>query len=521
MPRSLTTGTHTGRAGTSTDAGDKVVKLLVKLALGLIGTVLVLAIGLALFVPGLHLSSFPMILNVMVGTSANTPSDTLLQRLQVAEGMTFSVYARDLTNPRMLYLASPRHLLVSSPRSGQVTLLTDQDGNGVADGQSALLEGLNRPHGLDFYEGWLYVAESNKIGRIAFDNRTGRVSGDYQDVITGLTDNGNHWSKTIRFDQQGWLYVAMGSTCNVCEEADQRRATIRRYRADGSGGETYASGLRNSVGLGFAPWDASLYATDNGRDLLGDDYPPCELNRIEANAFYGWPYFNGDNDPDPDFGAGRESLRPSAIPPAFKFPAHNAPLGIHFVRNRALGTDFERSALVALHGSWNRSQPDGYKVVSLHWNVDDTISTRDFLWGFEREGDIVGRPVDISSDGNGGFFVSDDYAGVIYRISYGAGPASADPLASTDTSSTQQETDPVLVAAGAEVYRRFPCADCHSSSGLTPVPLNRLLQRYNLHTLADYFLTPTPPMPQFDLDREQREQLAHYLINRAQIPAKM
>jgi glucose/arabinose dehydrogenase len=498
------------------------VKLLVKLLLGLVLAILVLGTGLVLLVPGIHLSSIPMILNVMAGSSTDTPSNTLLQRLEVADGFEFSVYARDLPNPRMLYLASPRHLLVSSPRGGKVMLITDDDGDGIADGRRALLEGLNRPHGLEFNDGWLYVAESSQVGRIAFEPGTGRVSGDYQAVVSGLSDDGNHWSKSIRFDQQGWMYVAMGSTCNVCEEEDQRRATIMRYRADGSGGEVYASGLRNSVGLDFAPWDGSLYATDNGRDLLGDDYPPCELNRIEAGAFYGWPYLNGDNEPDPDFGAGKESLRSSAVPPVFSFPAHNAPLGIHFVTSPIPAADFERTALVALHGSWNRSQPDGYKVVSLHWDAQGAISTRDFLWGFEREGDIVGRPVDISSDGNGGFFVSDDYAGVIYRVSYGRGaaPASTAVAPRADDTVAPQLTEPALVAAGAEVYRRFPCADCHGSTTLTPVPLNQLHERYDLDTLAEYFLTPTPPMPQFDLNREQREQLAHYLINRAQAQAK-
>ncbi|MCZ6828957.1 MAG: PQQ-dependent sugar dehydrogenase [Gammaproteobacteria bacterium] len=491
------------------------MNLLSKSLLGLVAAVLALAIGLVLLVPGIHVSSIPMILNVMLGTSVDTSSDTLLQRLRVAEGFSLSVYARGLTNPRMLYRASDRHLLVSSPRSGKVLLLIDSDENGVADEQRDLLEGLNRPHGLEIHGRWLYVAESNQIGRIVFDPERGSVSGSYQPLITGLTDDGNHWSKTLRFDQLGWLYVAMGSSCNVCEEADTRRATIMRYRADGSDGEVYASGLRNSVGMDFAPWDDSLYATDNGRDLLGDDYPPCELNRIEEGGFYGWPHLNVDNELDPDFGAGHEALQTSALPPVFKFPAHNAPLGIHFIRSPKPGPDFQRSALVALHGSWNRSQPDGFKVVSLHWNATGAISSRDFLWGFELDGDIVGLPVDVTRDGRGCFFVSDDYAGVIYRVSYGAGPVSAALDAGDSDPPVQRPTDPGLVAAGAEIYRQLPCADCHGTTALTPVPLNRLLQRYDLDSLADYFVTPTPPMPQFDLDQQQREQLAHYLISQA------
>ena len=139
--------------------------------------------------------------------------------------------------------------------------------------------------------------------------------------------------------------------------------------------------------------------------------PPCELNAISEGAFYGWPYLNGDNELDPDFGAGKEHLQQTAIAPAFPFPPHNAPIGIHF------SAEQDRTALVALHGSWNRTTPDGYKIVALHWDSADNISTSDFMWGFELDGDIVGRPVDISGDGHGGYFVSDDYARVIYRVS--------------------------------------------------------------------------------------------------------
>jgi glucose/arabinose dehydrogenase len=455
-----------------------------------------------------------MILNVVIGRGNDTPPDILLQRLRAADGFSVSIYARGLSNPRMLYRASERHLLVSSPRSGSILLLTDSDADGALDEQKPLLEGLRRPHGLTWHEGWLYIAESSQIGRIPFDLASATPGGAYQPVVTGLTDNGNHWSKSLRFDDNGWMYVAMGSSCNVCEESDARRATIMRYRADGSDGEIYATGLRNSVGLDFAPWDGSLYATDNGRDLLGDDYPPCELNRIESGGFYGWPFLNGDNELDPDFGAGNEALQGTALAPAFKFPAHNAPLGIHFLRSTP-PPGFGRSALVALHGSWNRSRPDGYRVVSLHWDDGGAISSRDFLWGFERDGDIVGRPVDIVDDGRDGFFISDDYAGVIYRISQGAPPQSAStPDGARAIPVDPQLADPGLASAGAKLYQRLPCADCHGSRALTPVPLNRLQQRYDLESLAEYFLTPTPPMPQFDLSPQQREQLAHYLFSR-------
>jgi glucose/arabinose dehydrogenase len=178
--------------------------------------------------------------------------------------------------------------------------------------------------------------------------------------------------------------------------------------------------------MDFAPWDGAFYATDNGRDLLGDDFPPCELNRIEENGFYGWPYINGFGRLDPDFGKGREALLAAARSPVHGFRAHNAPLGIRFLRAARRAPGFEHAALVALHGSWNRSKPDGYQVVSLHWRNDGRIEERPFLWGFLDATGIIGRPVDIAEADDGTLYVSDDYAGVIYRVRYSGadvGPA--------------------------------------------------------------------------------------------------
>ena len=297
----------------------------------------------------------------------------------------------------------------------------------------------------------------------------------------------------------------MGSTCNVCIEEDVRRATIMRFDSDGGNPRIYASGLRNSVGLAFAPWNGQLYATDNGRDLLGDDYPPCELNRIDSGGFYGWPYFNGANDPDPDFGDQAGALAASSIEPVFSFRAHNAPLGIYFPR----GSD--RTALVALHGSWNRSVPDGYRVVRLRWDAEERITSEDFLWGFEKDGDIVGRPVDIVGDGRGGFFISDDYARVIYRVSPRVDLASADAADAT-VSAPIGGFDASLAEAGAALYASMPCGDCHDDTAATPVKLSGLTARYDAQRLAEYFLTPTPPMPLYDLTDLQRRQLAHFLL---------
>ncbi|MEE4660228.1 MAG: PQQ-dependent sugar dehydrogenase [Halieaceae bacterium] len=475
-------------------------RLLIALVL-LVALALLAVLLLPSVVPGLHSSSLTMILNVFTGRGAAQPSDTLLARLEAAPGYNVSVFARDLPHPRMMALAAPHQLLVSNPRPGTVTLLEDSDGDGAADSRRDLLSGLRNPHGLALHQGFLYVAESNRVGRVAL--RDGALAGEYEVLISGLTDNGNHWTKSIAIGPDDKLYLAMGSSCNVCEEADPRRATVMRFNADGSDGRIFASGLRNSVGLAFAPWNGALFATDNGRDLLGDNYPPCELNRVEEDGFYGWPYRNGANEPDPDFGGKRPALEAQAIAPVHSFRAHNAPLGITFLPG-------VRSALVALHGSWNRSTPDGYKVVRLDWSSAG-ISEQDFLWGFESDGDIIGRPVDVVDDGKGGVFVSDDYAKVVYRVSPQTGLASA---ANADTAAVAgSPLDADSIAAGAALYETMPCDECHKAPANPRLRLENLAERYTPTSLAAYFLTPTPPMPRYELDAEQRAHLAHYLLH--------
>jgi glucose/arabinose dehydrogenase len=187
---------------------------------------------------------------------------------------------------------------------------------------------------------------------------------------------------------------------------------------DGSNLQIHASGLRNSIDFDWAPWSGDLYATDNGRDMLGDDFPPDELNLIEKDGFYGWPYYHGDNVPDPEFGHIRPDLAETAIKPLYKLRAHNAPLGIHFVEASDLPQGFQKTALVALHGSWNRSSLDGYKVLALHWDNQGNIQSSDFLTGFLTRDGIIGRPVDINQDKLGRIYISDDLAGRIYRVSY-------------------------------------------------------------------------------------------------------
>jgi glucose/arabinose dehydrogenase len=468
-------------------------------------------------------SSLRMILNVMTGAGGPAAdANTVNQRYKVPEGFTLTLYAADLPHARFLRFTPKGDLLVSRPHDGDIVLLQrDADGNGQADGVKTVITGLNRPLGLDLSQGWLYIAESNRISRIRFNSDTGSVDGELQPVVEGLTDNGNHWSKTVRIGPDNLLYLAQGSTCNVCKEEDPRRATMTRFQPDGSQAEVLATGLRNSVGFDWAPWSGDLYATDNGRDLLGNDLPPCELNRIEPGHFYGWPYFYGDNVPDPDMGS--DPLAGQRVPtaPAHKFRAHNAPLGMTFLDASKLSPEYEHSALVALHGSWNRSPPDGYKVVSLHW-TDTGIEERDFLTGLQQDDDIIGRPVDVAQGPDGAIYISDDWADAIYRVSYGERRNdNAVPVVITQANRLDAQPPAWLEGAdlrgmadrGNALYQRYQCRTCHED-GANPKRLDGLAARLGYAAVIEVLEAPPSPMPVFPLSETERRELAVFLLSR-------
>jgi len=385
-----------------------------------VGALLTLIAALAAFVwwGPVPVSDKRVMLDFMLGRGIAPPSAAIVaERLQAPPGFRVQVYSSDVPLARVMVFTPAGDLIVSRTRGDQVVVLErDRDGDGVADGHRVLLDNLDGPHGLALHDGWLYVAERTAIGRARFDGSTARLASSYERILTGLTADGFHQTKTLGIGPDGWLYLAHGSSCNACVEKDPRRATMMRLRPDGSGAEIVATGLRNSVGFDWAPWDGALYATDNGRDLLGDDFPPDELNRIEPGRFYGWPFVNGFGVPDPDFG-GQYTGEAPPTDPVHGFRPHNAPLGIHFVRTARVSAGDERTALVALHGSWNRKAPDGYKVVALRWRDDGSIEERDFLTGFLGPDGIIGRPAFVTEGPDGAIYVSDDYAGVIYRVS--------------------------------------------------------------------------------------------------------
>jgi len=375
----------------------------------------------SLLLPERYAVNAPMIHMMSGWFGADAPDQDMFgARIRVPAGFAIGVFATEVPGVRFLRPLPGGGLLATTPRAGKVWLLApDRDGDGRSDSARVLLEGLERPHGLDLYESWLYVAEGSGVGRVRIDPGSGELAGRYERVVNGLPEGGNHWSRTVRFGPDGWMYVSVGSSCNACLENDERRAAMLRFQPDGSEGEIFATGLRNSAGFDWRPGTDALYATDNGRDLLGDDFPPCELNLVRRGGFYGWPFANGDRVADPEWGSRSERVR-NSIPPAHLFGAHVAPLGIVFLRNPALPAEWRGTALVALHGSWNRTSKSGYKVVSLHWADDGKIAERDFLVGFEENENVIGRPVDVAEASDGTIYVSDDYASSIYWVKFGA-----------------------------------------------------------------------------------------------------
>ena len=498
------------------------MKLLKRLSLA----VVIVAVGISAacqFLPEKYAVSVPL-MSMVFGVGGGTPSEGVFtDRLRAPDGWSVSIYG-EVPNARLLRFTSSGDLLVSSPRQGSIYRLErDADSDGAADSVAKLRLDLDRPHGLDVFEGHLYIGEASEVRRVAYNVETAEVSGELTILVPDLPEGGNHWTRTIAIGPDRKLYVAVGSSCNVCVEADDRRAAMLRYELDGSGYELYATGLRNAVDFDWHPANGKLFATDNGRDLLGNDFPPCELNEIEAGGFYGWPYVNGDGVSDPDFGGQRPDLEARAISPVHGFRAHNAPLGIGFASGPLVPAGYENAAFVALHGSWNRTVKDGYRVVSLHW-TGQGIERRDFLTGFELDDSVIGRPVDAELGPDGAIYVSDDFAGVVWRVSppdIQAGAAPYAPVAPTPDSASDlgklSSSDLLqLEALGKSLYESNACASCHEAShaetGVVARKLENLSERYSIESLSDFFTAPTPPMPVFVLDATQRRALAVHLL---------
>jgi glucose/arabinose dehydrogenase len=333
-------------------------------------------------------------------------------------GFAISVFADGLNGPRMMAVGPDGHLYVAERGADRLVRLPDGDGDGHADTLEVVADGMNSPSSIAFYQdGSLYVGETAQILRLSQPDETG-VFQRREVIVPNLPAGGNHTTRTVLFNSD-WssLFVSIGSSCNVCSEEDERRAAIVRYNADGSGEEVFASGLRNAVGLEIRPGTDDLWATNNGRDLLGDDLPPETIYIVRQGIDYGWPRCHSGRIVDPDFGY--ETACNGVGDPVVEMQAHSAPLGLAFYSGETFPEEYRGDLFVSFHGSWNRSQPAGYKIVRIPIEDGTPGSIQEFATGWLRQdGSRWGRPVDLVTGPNGELFLSDDGAGIIYRIIY-------------------------------------------------------------------------------------------------------
>ncbi len=344
------------------------------------------------------------------------------------EGFVIDTYAEDLGStllsfggpspgPRMMMIKDGL-LFVSIPNKGLIAVLPDRDEDHVADEVQVFISDLDYPHGIDYYDGWFYIAEESRVVRVRDDNSDLVSDNGSLEVLIDNLPTGGHYTRTVKI-HDGEIYLGMGSSCNACYETNDRRAAISKSDLDGSNLTVFASGLRNPVGLAFHPLTGNLYVTENGRDWLGDDLPPDEINLIVEGGDYGWPDCYGKNIFDTDFNNSEHTGNPcndtGKIPGFVDLQAHSAPLGLTFYDGESFPEAYRGDLFVCFHGSWNRKEPTGYRIV----NIDmDTRTVNDFATGWLGDATISGRPVDVILADDGSLFVSDDNAGVIYRIYY-------------------------------------------------------------------------------------------------------
>ncbi|HRF74212.1 MAG TPA: PQQ-dependent sugar dehydrogenase [Accumulibacter sp.] len=379
----------------------------------------------------MHRIDLPLALALLLLPLTLAAAELPLQRIKLPPGFAIELWAR-VDNARQMALG--RHdgdggtLFVGSMHAGKVHALRF-DASYRVQQVRIVASGLQRPVGVAYKDGSLYVSAVNRILR--YDRIEPRVQGEHAPaqppaavVVTDqLPSETHHGWKFIAFGPDGKLYVPVGAPCNICQPDPRRYANILRMNADGSGSEIVARGVRNSVGFDWQPLTGELWFTDNGRDLLGDDLPPDELNHApRAGMHFGYPYCHGGDLPDPEFGARRRCDEFAA--PAQKLAPHAAALGMRFYTGTMFPPEYRNQIFIAEHGSWNRSKKIGYRVTLVRLQGSKAIAYETFASGWLEEGSresgdsAWGRPADVLVLPDGSLLVADDYAGAIYRITY-------------------------------------------------------------------------------------------------------
>jgi glucose/arabinose dehydrogenase len=396
-------------------------------------TLLFLTAGLATAATGLA-RLHPAAVAAGVGTQASPPADLPLDLIKMAPGFKIELFASGVTKARQMALGSKGTVFVGSrdrPAGDTVYAVVDRNGDHRADQVIPIVKGLNEPSGVAFRDGTLYIGEIHRV--VKFDDIESKLQSPGEPVVVNdkLPQDRHHGQKFIAFGPDGLLYVPVGGPCNVCdkEKDDPRYATILRMKPDGSGLEVFASGVRNSVGFDWHPGTRELWFTDNGRDNMGDDVPRDELNTAAKRGLhFGFPFCHQGDVSDPELGKARPCSAFQA--PARALDAHVAAIGMRFYTGTMFPAEYRNQIIIAEHGSWNRSVPQGYRLSLVKLEGNKVVSYTRFAEGWLRGlkpaaaggamvGDVWGRPADVLVMPDGSLLVSDDRAGVIYRITYG------------------------------------------------------------------------------------------------------
>lgn len=344
---------------------------------------------------------------------------SLLNEIQLPDGFAISFYAKGVEGARSLERGAEGTIFVGSRDAGNVYALVDQDDDHQTEKVRKIDENLKSPNGVAFRNGDLYVAEINRV--LKYENIEQNLGTPPEPVVItdNLPDESHHGWKYIAFGPDDKLYVPVGAPCNVCLKDDKRFSSLLRMDPDGSNMEVYASGIRNTVGFDWHPQNDVLWFTDNGRDWMGDNKPPDELNKApEKGLHFGFPFCHGGDIPDPKFGNKRDCSE--FTPPVQKLGPHVAALGMTFYQGDMFPAEYNNQIFIAEHGSWNRSTKIGYRITLVRHGGKRT-SYDTFINGWEEDGKVRGRPVDVMNLPDGSLLISDDHANAVYRVTYNDG----------------------------------------------------------------------------------------------------
>lgn len=340
------------------------------------------------------------------------------QGITLPPGFKLEIYSADVPNARSMALSESGILFVGTRNEGKVYAIVDKNNDNKADEVVTIASGLQMPNGVAVKDGDLYVAEVSRILKYADIESSFRNSPQPEIINSDYPTETHHGWKFIAFGPDEKLYVPVGAPCNICFRENEIYSSITRINPDGTGREVFAHGIRNSVGFDWHPETKELWFTDNGRDMMGDNIPPDELNRApEKGMHFGYPFIHGTDIKDPEYGEGKNP--DDYTPPSQNLGPHVAALGMRFYTGDMFPDEYKNQIFIAEHGSWNRSEKIGYRVMLVKLNGNEAVSYEPFAEGWLKGESVSGRPVDVLVMPDGALLVSDDYAGAIYRISYG------------------------------------------------------------------------------------------------------